>query len=492
MSTQGHGGDGDRATRRVHLVAVGGVGMSALAGLLKAVGYQVSGSDEAVYPPASTLLDALGIDIRHGYRAENLDDAGLVVIGNAITRTNPEAVAAVERGLPMRSLPEMLGEVFLADRVSIVVAGTHGKTTTSAMLAWVLQDAGRSPGFFIGGAPIDFAANFAVGEGEYFVVEGDEYDCAFFDKRPKFLHYCPKAVILTAIEFDHADIYRDLDHVKDAFRQLVQLLPPDAPLIVASEFPHAIEVARGGPALPVFVGDGPESTWRATNLCDDGEWTSFVIEEVGSPVASVRLRVPGTINVRNALGVFVVARRLGLSADEIVRGLESFRGVRRRQEKVGEVSGVTVIDDFAHHPTAVAGAIAAVRARNAGRRLVAVFEPRSNTSRRRVFQREFTDAFAGAPVVILSAVYEKPNDPLPQSERLSTDELVRDLTRRGVDARVLPSPQAIAEHLAVEAHAGDVILVMSNGAFGGLPGLLLQKLAHREAGRPAEVEDETR
>jgi UDP-N-acetylmuramate: L-alanyl-gamma-D-glutamyl-meso-diaminopimelate ligase len=454
--------------------------MSALAGLLKARGYEVTGSDEAVYPPASTLLDALGIEVRRGYRAEHLGEADLIVVGNAVTRANPEAVAAAAQGLPMCSLPEMLGKVFLADRVSVVVAGTHGKTTTSAMLAWVLEKAGMSPGFFIGGAPIDLAGNFALGEGEHFVVEGDEYDCAFFDKRPKFVHYRPRAVVLTAIEFDHADIYKDLDHVKQAFRELVQLLPPEAPLVVASEFPHAVEVARSGRARPVFVGDGPESTWRATNLCDDGERTSFVVEADGSPVATVRLRVPGAINVRNALGVFVLARGLGLSPEVIVRGLESFRGVRRRQERVGETRGVLVIDDFAHHPTAVAGAIAAVGARNAGRRLVAVFEPRSNTSRRRVFQREFADALAGAPVVILSAVFEKPNDPLPQSERLSTDELLGDLTRRGVDARVLPSPEAIAEHLGKVARAGDVILVMSNGAFGGLPRLLLETLGQSE------------
>jgi len=476
------GGEGARAGLKVHLVAVGGVGMSALAGLLKARGCQVTGSDEALYPPASTLLDALGIDVRHGYRAEHLGDAELVVIGNAVTSKNVEAVAARERGLPMRSLPEMLGDMFLADRIAVVVAGTHGKTTTSAMLAWVLEQAGKSPGFLIGGAPMDLAANFALGQGEHFVVEGDEYDCAFFDKRPKFLHYRPRALVLTAIEFDHADIYRDLDHVKDAFRQLVELLPPEAPLVVASDYPHAVEVARAGRARPVFFGDGPESTWRATNVCDDGDRTSFVIEADGRAVVGVRLRVPGTINVSNALSVFALALGLGLSQDAIVRGLESFRGVRRRQECVGEMRGVTVFDDFAHHPTAVAGTIAAIRARKSGRRLIAVFEPRSNTSRRSVFQQEFADALAGAPVVILSAVYEKPNDPLPQSERLSTDDLVRDLTRRGVDARVLPSPGAIAEHLGVVARAGDVIVVMSNGGFGGLPTMLLEVLARADSG----------
>jgi UDP-N-acetylmuramate: L-alanyl-gamma-D-glutamyl-meso-diaminopimelate ligase len=465
----------------VHLIAVGGVGMSALAGLLCARGYRVTGSDEALYPPASTLLERLGIEVRRGYRPEHIADAALVVVGNAVTRANPEAVAAMERGLPMRSLPDMLGELFLADRLSVVVAGTHGKTTTTAMLVRVLEHAGRSPGFLVGGVPIGSDSNFAVGSGEHFVVEGDEYDSAFFDKRPKFLHYRPQALLLTGIEFDHADIYRDLDHVKEAFRQLVQLLPASAPLVVTSEFPHAVEVAKTGSVRPVFFGDGPESTWRASDVRDDGEHTSFTVESEGCPAVRVRMRVPGAMNIRNALGVFVLARALGLDDDAVVGGLESFRGVRRRQEQVGEVRGVTVIDDFAHHPTAVAGTIAALRGRYPTRRLIAVFEPRSNTSRRRIFQDEFTTALAGAPVVVLSAVYEKPNDPLPQEERLSVDELVAELRCRKVDAQVFPSPEAIAEHLGATAQSGDVVVVMSNGAFGGLPQLLLDALRQAPA-----------
>jgi UDP-N-acetylmuramate: L-alanyl-gamma-D-glutamyl-meso-diaminopimelate ligase len=477
VSTQAPAGSGGPAGQHAHLVGIGGVGMSALAGLLQARGYVVTGSDKAVYPPASTLLETLGIDVRCGYRPEHLAGADIVVVGNAVTRTNPEAVAAAARGLPMCSLPQLLGDLFLAERISLVVAGTHGKTTTTAMLAWVLEQAGRSPGFLIGGAPVDLGASYAVGRGEHFVVEGDEYDSAFFDKRPKFLHYRPQALVLTGIEFDHADIYRDLHHVKDAFRQLVALLPPDAPLLVAAEFAHAVDVARAGWAVPALFGLGPEAGWRATEVQDDGERTSFTVEADGRRVATVRLNLPGAMNVRNALGVFALGRALGLSEGEIVRGLEGFHGVRRRQERVGEVRGITVIDDFAHHPTAVAGTIAAVRARYPGQRLIAVFEPRSNTSRRRVFQREYADALAGAPVVILSAVYEKPNDPLPQTERLSVDELVADLRRGGVDAQVFPSPEAIADYLGDAAEPGDVLTVMSNGAFGGLPRRLLDTLA---------------
>jgi len=465
-----------RPGQSIHLVAVGGVGMSALAGLLQARGFRVTGSDEAIYPPASTLLERLGIEVRRGYRPEHLDGADAVIIGNAVTRTNPEAAAALERGLPVHSMPEILGDLFLSQRRTLVVAGTHGKTTTTAMLAWVLARAGRSPGFLVGGVPIDLGVSFAVGEGEDFVIEGDEYDSAFFDKRPKFIHYRPQAVLLNAIEFDHADIYTDLDHVKRAFAALVGLLSPDAPLVVASEFPHAVEVARAARGDAILFGNGPGSAWRAVDVHDDGECTIFTIEAGERPVATVRLRLLGDMNVRNALGVFVLCHTLGMTAQEIVPGLESFRGVRRRQEWVGERRGVVVLDDFAHHPTAVAGTLGAVRARYRDRRVVAVFEPRSNTSRRRVFQQGFADALAQAPVVVLSAVYEKPNDPLPPAERLSTDELVADLRGRGIAATVLPSPEAIAQHLAASAKAGDVIVVMSNGAFGGLPRRLLEVL----------------
>jgi UDP-N-acetylmuramate: L-alanyl-gamma-D-glutamyl-meso-diaminopimelate ligase len=465
-----------RPGQSIHMVAVGGVGMSALAGLLQARGFHVTGSDEAIYPPASTLLERLGIEVRRGYRPEHLHGADAVIIGNAVTRTNPEAAAALERGLPVHSMPEVLGSLFLAQRRTLVVAGTHGKTTTTAMLAWVLERAGRSPGFLVGGVPLDLGMSFAVGNGEDFVIEGDEYDSAFFDKRPKFIHYRPRAVLLNAIEFDHADIYQDLAHVKRAFAELVRLLPREAPLVVASEFPHAVEVARAARGDAIFFGNAPGSAWRAVDVHDDGERTAFAIETDGRQVATVRLRLLGDMNVRNALGVFVLCRALGIAADEIVPGLESFKGVRRRQEHVGERRGVVVLDDFAHHPTAVAGTLAAVRSRYRTRRVIAVFEPRSNTSRRRVFQEAFADALAHAPVVILSAVYEKPNDPLPAAERLSTDELVANLCGRGIAATVLPSPEAIAQHLATTAQVGDVIVVMSNGAFGGLPRRLLEVL----------------
>jgi UDP-N-acetylmuramate: L-alanyl-gamma-D-glutamyl-meso-diaminopimelate ligase len=454
------------AARRVHLIAICGVAMSALGGMLKQRGYEVSGSDENVYPPISTLLERLGISIRQGFRAENLADRpDLVVVGNKVSRTNPEVEALLASGLPYVSLPQALAELFIAEHRSVVVAGTHGKTTSTAMLAWVLQVAGHDPSLMVGGEVLDFGGNYKLGNGECFVIEGDEYDTAFFDKGPKFLHYRPQALLLTAVEFDHADIYRDLEHVKQAFRQLVAILPSAAPLVVATDFPHARDVAKKHKPLTTF---GLGAEWQAVNLRDNGTHTIFDITHNGVAECSARLLQPGGINARNALGVFVMARALGLKTADILPGLASFRGVARRQEKVGEWRGITVIDDFAHHPTAVAGAIAALRLRYPRRRLWAVFEPRSNTSRRKVFQREYVQAFASADQVIIAGVFRKDTDQLAESDLFSPEQLVADLVARRTAARTLSDADAIKHVLLDEGRSGDVILLMSNGSFGGL------------------------
>jgi UDP-N-acetylmuramate: L-alanyl-gamma-D-glutamyl-meso-diaminopimelate ligase len=454
------------AARRVHLIAICGVAMSALGGMLKQRGYEVSGSDENVYPPISTLLERLGISIRQGFRAENLADRpDLVVVGNKVSRTNPEVEALLASGLPYVSLPQALAELFIAEHRSVVVAGTHGKTTSTAMLAWVLQVAGHDPSLMVGGEVLDFGGNYKLGNGECFVIEGDEYDTAFFDKGPKFLHYRPQALLLTAVEFDHADIYRDLEHVKQAFRQLVAILPSAAPLVVATDFPHARDVAKKHKPLTTF---GLGAEWQAVNLRDNGTHTIFDITHNGVTECSARLLQPGGINARNALGVFVMARALGLKTADILPGLASFRGVARRQEKVGEWRGITVIDDFAHHPTAVAGAIAALRLRYPRRRLWAVFEPRSNTSRRKVFQREYVQAFASADQVIIAGVFRKDTDQLAESDLFSPEQLVADLVARRTAARTLSDADAIKHVLLDEGRSGDVILLMSNGSFGGL------------------------
>ncbi len=460
---------------KIHLIAICGVAMSALAGMLKQRGYEVSGSDENVYPPMSTLLERLGISIRQGFVAENLSPPpDLVVVGNKVSRGNPEVEALLASTIPYVSLPQALGELFIRDRISVVVAGTHGKTTSTSMLAWVLEKAGRDPSLMVGGDALDFGGNYKLGSGEHFVLEGDEYDTAFFDKGPKFLHYRPRAVLLNAVEFDHADIYRDLDHVKEAFRKLVAILPPDAPLVVSSDFSAALDVtSTRRDAVTFGVGEGAQ--WRAENLRDDGH-TTFDVRHGGKVQCTIRMRSPGAINARNGLGVFVMARALGLANDEILPGLESFRGVARRQELVGEFNGVTLIDDFAHHPTAVAGTLAALRLRYPNRRLWALFEPRSNTSRRKVFQQEYIEAFGQADRVIIGGVFHKPTDAVDEAQLFSPEQLARDLNERGGEARAYPEIEVIVEALRRNVRRGDVVVLMSNGSFGGLRARLVAAL----------------
>lgn len=468
------------AVHRVHLIAIGGVGMAALAGMFKQRGYEVRGSDEAIYPPMSDVLAGLGLEIRSGYRAENLQPApDLVVVGNKVSRTNPEVKALLASGLPFLSFPEALAEFFIAGHRSLVVAGTHGKTTSTAMLGWVLEEAGRDPSLMVGGQSLDFGGNFKLGDGELFVVEGDEYDSAFFDKGPKFLHYRPSAVLLTAVEFDHADIYRDLAHVKRAFGQLVELLPGGAPLVVAGEFPHAVDVAKAARSGMITFGLHDKNEWHIDTMVDSGETNRITIRHAGRDEGPITLRAPGAINAVNALGVYVLCREIGLTHGEIATGLASFSGVARRQELVGEFGGVVLIDDFAHHPTAVAGVIAAIRSRYPDRRVWALFEPRSNTSRRRVFQDEYVQALGTADRAVVGGVLQKATDAIADSDLFSPEQLVHDLRQAGTEAWSCPTTSEICTLVAEEARRGDVVLMMSNGDFGGLRGQLSARLTCR-------------
>jgi UDP-N-acetylmuramate: L-alanyl-gamma-D-glutamyl-meso-diaminopimelate ligase len=449
--------------------------MSALASLLREAGHMVTGSDEQAYPPASTLLESLGITLGQGYDPARLDGVDLVVCGNAVRRTNVEATAARERGLRMASFPQALDELFLTARRPAVVAGTHGKTTSASMLAFVLERTGRAPGYLIGGAPRDLPSAAMCGQGPWFVIEGDEYDSAYFDKVPKFLHYHPELLVLTAVEFDHADIYRDLDAVKAAFRTLLDTLDPGVPVFACTDFPHVSDlIAPRAGAIRRF-GIGAPAEWQVTDLVDDGT-TRFVVRDRGRKIVDVRLQVPGAINARNALGVLLAAREIGLEWEEAATALAEFRGVRRRQEVVAEARGVTVIDDFAHHPTAVGETLRALRLRYPGRRLRAVFEPRSNTSRRSVFQREYCQALALADESVLARVFVKESDPIPPEERLDPDAIAAEVSRQGTPCRTLDGVESIRDYLTASARSGDVIVIMSNGAFGGLPRLLATEL----------------
>ena len=478
--------DVDPATvRRIHMVGVGGTGMGAFAGMLKASGHEVTGSDQNVYPPMSDMLRAWSIPVLTPYDPANLDvvKPELVVIGNVIRRVNPEATEVRARRLPQMSFPAALGAFFLRDRHSVVVTGTHGKTTTTALLGHVLAAAGRDPSFLVGGVARNYDANFRLGAGPHFVVEGDEYDTAYFDKGPKFLHYRPRTAILTSVEFDHADIFRDLPHYEAAFERFVRLLPPDGCLAVSVTHPNALRIARTSAARVVTYGlagvaDGaggvPGADYSARDLVHGPDGARFAVLERGRPLGLAILPGGGAQNVENALGVVAVTRALGLEFEEVVRGLATFAGVRRRQEVRGEVGGVVVVDDFAHHPTAVRATIGAIRARFPGRRLWAVFEPRSNTSRRRLHQDEYVEALGGAPCVALKV--PEPHDMVPADQRLDADRVVADLRARGVDARADADVDRLVGAVAEGVRPGDVVLVMSNGAFGGFIDRLLAAL----------------
>lgn len=463
----------------VHLIGICGTGMASLAGLLQESGYRVTGSDSNVYPPMSTFLEELGIPVQQGYAAENLEPPpDLVVVGNALSRGNVEIEVMLDRALRYESMARVLKELFLRGRESLVVAGTHGKTTTSSLLAWILDAAGLAPGFLIGGIAENFASGFRTphGPGGWFVIEGDEYDTAYFDKGPKFLHYLPQAMILTSIEYDHADIYADLDSIKTAFRRLVNLAPGRG-LIVAHGESASVEECVSRAFCPVErYGFAGSCFWRAQNVEHSGEWTRFEIYRGGERFLKAEMPLPGRHNVLNALAATALAARYEVSAEVICRALRSFRGIKRRMELRGEVAGVAVMDDFAHHPTAIRETLRAVRLRFPGRRIWALLEPRSNTLRRRVFEKELSASFDGADQVIIAGVYRSGN--IPEAERLVPECVVENLVRRGLSARYFPSAQAIVEAIAPEVRSGDVIVVMSNGGFEGIHEKLLAALAH--------------
>jgi UDP-N-acetylmuramate: L-alanyl-gamma-D-glutamyl-meso-diaminopimelate ligase len=462
------------AIRRIHLVGVAGTGMGSFAGMLKAAGYEVTGSDESVYPPMSDMLAKWGVEVMTPYSPDNLDAAkpDLVIIGNVIRRVNVEATAVRERGIPQMSFPAAFGSLVLAGKHSVVVAGTHGKTTTSALMAHVLVAAGTDPTFLVGGVTLNYDGNFRNGKGEFVVVEGDEYDTAYFDKGPKFLHYRARTAILTSVEFDHADIFRDMAHYEAAFDDFAKTLPPNGFLAVSASYPNAVAIAQRSSAAYVatYAGKG-DAEYIARDLRFGPEGARFTIHEPRGDVGEFLLPMSGYHNVENALGVYAAARALGLKADEIRDGFASFQGVKRRQEIRGEVGGVLVIDDFAHHPTAVRETIAAIRLRYPDRRLWAVFEPRSNTSRRNIHQIEYTTAFDGASLA--SIRIPEPHDKVPLDEQLDVARVCEALRAVGIEADASPDVAVLLDQVLAGARPGDVVLVMSNGAFGGfIPSLL--------------------
>ena len=459
-----------------HFVPIGGTAMVPLAALLIERGHRVTGSDGPLYPPMSTTLERLGVAVAQGFAPEHVPaDCDVVVVGNAALRDNVEAAEANRRGLSVLSLPQAVRRYLLPGKTSIVITGTHGKTTTSALTAWLLLDAGRDAGFLVGGELKNVGRGYRQGAGSHFVLEGDEYNAAFFDRGPKFLHYEPKQLFIGNIEYDHADLYPDIASIEDAFRKVVALVPADGAVVINADDPRVVGVAKDALANVVRVSlSDPGADFSARDVAFHAEGTDFTLLEAGLPVARIRSPLLGTHNVRNSLGAIALARGAGLSDSEIARALPRFAGVRRRLEVKGEAKGILVVDDFAHHPTAVASTLEAARSRFPGRRIWALFEPRSNTAGRKMFEEEYAEAFAAADALVLAPVYHARR--LAEDARLDRDALVRRFHGEGKPAFAPETIPEIPEILRREARAGDVLLLMSSGAFGGLPETLLESL----------------
>jgi UDP-N-acetylmuramate: L-alanyl-gamma-D-glutamyl-meso-diaminopimelate ligase len=464
-------------TKRVHFIGVCGTAMATLAAMLKARGFDVQGSDHGIYPPMSDFLAREQIRVFDGYDAANItSDIDLVVIGNAISRGNPELETVLDRKVRYCSLPEAVRDQFLWDRRSIVVAGTHGKTTTTSMAAWLLTAAGEDPSLLVGGIASNFDGSFRLGSGRDFVIEGDEYDSAFFDKTAKFLKYLPDIAVIGNIEYDHADIYPDMEALRVAFRRLINLVPRNGLVLLGADCPECRQLGGLSRSPVETFGFSEGADWRASAMEPNGDFTRFLVSYRTERFGHFEVPLYGAHNVRNALGALAIGNAAGVSPDRMREGLRSFLGVRRRLEKRGQVRGVAVFDDFAHHPTAILETIRAVKLTHPDRRVWAVFEPRSATACRKIFQDDFVRAFheSGADEVVLAAVFRAS---LPEGERLSVDAIVGELKKRGVKARALPGANEIVEAIAAEAREGDIVVIMSNGGFDSIHTKLLTALA---------------
>jgi UDP-N-acetylmuramate: L-alanyl-gamma-D-glutamyl-meso-diaminopimelate ligase len=474
--------------KHIHLIGICGTAMASLAGLLQMRGHRVTGSDQAAYPPMSNLLHDLGIPIAEPFSETNLDPApDLIVVGNAISRGNPEVEAMLDRCIPFTSLARLLHDEFIRPaqdpaHESLVVAGTHGKTTTTSMLAWIYEVAARqqqelAPSFLIGGVAENFGSSFHLGHGRPFIIEGDEYDTAFFDKGPKFMHYFPDALILTHVEFDHADIYRNLDAVKTAFRRLVNLVPRRGRIVAFDGSPNVSECVSHALCPVERYGFAADSMWRLDHLRFENGASRWSLLRSGQPWADLTLKLAGEHNALNATAAAALAAGQGIASEPIAEALASFRSVRRRLEVRAEIGGITIIDDFAHHPTAIRETLRALRAAWPGRRLWAILEPRSNTLRRNVFERELVDSLSLADQVVVAGVFH--SEKIPESERLHPENVVAALVAAGHDAALLANADAIVTNIVPRLTSGDVVAILSNGGFDGIYEKLPRALEQR-------------
>ncbi|MBI3876500.1 MAG: UDP-N-acetylmuramate:L-alanyl-gamma-D-glutamyl-meso-diaminopimelate ligase [Verrucomicrobia bacterium] len=461
------------AIRSVHFTGICGTAMASVASAMKEKGVRVTGSDQNVYPPMSTFLAERKIEVMNGFAEDNLaHKPDLVVIGNAMSRGNPEVEAVLAKKLRYCSLPELLKEFFIRGKRAIVVAGTHGKTTTTSLLTWVFEHNGLNPSFLIGGIPNNLSQGARFTDSEWFIIEGDEYDTAFFDKRSKFVHYLPEIGILNNLEFDHADIFDDLGTIQKTFSHFIRLVPRNGLLLANGDDANLTTLLTSAPCPVKRFGFGESNHLRATNLR-----LGATASEFETPNGKFHLDLIGELNVRNALAVVAAARHCGLTNKQIQDAFSTFKGVKRRMEVRGVAGGVTIVDDFGHHPTAIRETLKALRVRFPNPKIWAVFEPRSNTTRRNVFQRELAEAFANADGVVVSQIARL--ELLAPEQRLDPEKLMNDIRAMGKDAAYLADVNAIIEHLALKARGGDVVCVFSNGGFGDIHNKLLARLARR-------------
>ena len=461
--------------KKIHLIAVCGTGMGALASMLKDMGFEVTGSDQKIYPPMSSFLAQKGIKIADGFDGKNISsDTDLVVVGNAISKDNIEVVETDKMGLFFCSMPQALNRFIAAGKKPVIIAGTHGKTTTSSILAWILYKARLDPTFMIGGLLKNFESNYRLGKGKHIIIEGDEYDTAFFDKGPKFLHYAPYVAVLTSVEFDHADIFKDMNHVKEAFDRFISSIAQKNTLVGFDGDKNIEELISDKKCKVERYGQDVDSTWRILNIETDPPWTFFEVLKQGSAFGTFKTNLIGMHNLLNILSTIAVADRLNIPCEVIAGALETFKGIKRRQEVRGIKREITVMDDFAHHPTAVKETISAVRPFYTEGRIIAVFEPRTNSSMRTVFQNVYPGSFESADLI---CIREPPLlEKIPHTERFSSEKLVDDLKNQGKDAYFFPNTESIIDFLVERAKPGDLILIMSNGGFDNIHERLLKRL----------------
>jgi len=465
----------DDTVKTIHLIAVCGTGMGALACMLRDLGFEVTGSDQKVYPPMSTFLEQKGIRIMNGYRGENVHHRpDLVVVGNVISRDNPEVMQVHQMGLPFCSMPQALNHFVARGKDTLLVSGTHGKTTTSSILAWMLYEAGLDPSFMIGGLLKNFDSNYRLGNGPYFVIEGDEYDTAFFDKVPKFFHYNPQIAVTTSIEFDHADIFNDLDHVKAAFGHFMSGLSESSLLLAFDGDKNIAGLTDGCHCRIERYGRRIDSPWQLSDISLDPPWTTFEVKKNAGHFATFKTRLFGEHNLLNALAVIAIADHLNIPTPIIGSALETFEGIKRRQEIRGQKRQITVMDDFAHHPTAVRETVRAVKSMANSGRLIAVFEPRTATSMRSVFQNEYAQSFDMADLICIRQPPQVRK--IPDGQEFSSEQLVNDLKERGKAAYFFTDTDAIIDFLISRARPADLVLIMSNGGFDNIHQRLLDSL----------------